>query len=1144
MWPDIITPVTSLKEFKDRLDFVSSKVLKALEPVGKAVTSTLAGLSQGNSSVVLPAPTKKLADKKLQVQKETERQVEKAMPYLSPTNHVVAWTQGSLDPNVGAQKIAQWGPTAQLAGLGTDVLAFKYVPKAVKSTAATAVNTAAKAGNKTARAAVISKELNKASNQGVQNPEAKSYVPKMVLSEAERLGIPKGERNNVIKSPIRYDKEGNLYTDKNYFYRRGWGIIDDAQKTGVIRVPEGDYKPAVLKKYPFLNDGFSTMMISHKFPYFSEGKLWPNKYGTVPDLIAVSNNEGTWVGGSKFGSLLEDTKPSEVGGRGTPLINGETNKFPTSKSILYRLNTATGKYEPIIGKTKILKNPDSNWNLWEPDYSKYLQGIFDKVFKKETPGLQTITQDKPKTSLAFFENKPSKISNAERQGIPKGERNFNPRWHVAKYPGYQLKILMGGSPLEKALSKNGTINVNVLKSFLNSASKVEKEVINKVLNYNFPGQKNIDYNKLKLTSKFNLINYDKIPNARYSHYGLDRIGYQVNKEPDGAGWYVEHSGFPVETFTFESSSIPQGSGKHYSQNTLGHIRTFTTNEEPKVLQVLENQSDWGQKALNSESLLGYLDDSVEKQHLINFFNRYLRHVPHDYLPEYLKFLKDIKKYPDGFPQDVSNLYTEKFKDYIDNSVYEKYQGPSRNAIIRYNKYIGKINGYPEQINYLHNNYLQKQLQEILKFASEKGQTKMRYPTPETAAKIEGYKKVKVQNPKANALSEQLDEMWRIYRDDNIEYVNQLHPSDWEKVAIREIPGYNETLNELKAISNTYDYIPEHKTILKKYSDFPKLFQKLYKGQEVRTITDAKGNTWYEVDVPKNYLNSEWQFKNGGMIKKFQEPDSPIYGGMLPETVVTPYSESNYSPNNYIDELQEERQRQRNIAKNYFSEAPTVNNVISGLTAFLNSVPGIGLSTSDVMGKYAPITGIAPAEGPANKIRKTSKLVSKAEDVVNETSNTAKKAVDGVTELVKRRRGRPPLSPEEKARRAKERAEKVKKYQQIKKENAIEDEKLRNRWRGKRGNKDFNQKVALEDGDMRHLNSGKTYTTSKLNKAREYLNEGGAYSNSPYAKKYRRTLLRQAEARESGNVDKLKHWRQEEKNWLIEFLNNFNNGIIK
>jgi hypothetical protein len=35
---------------------------------------------------------------------------------------------------------------------------------------------------------------------------------------------------------------------------------------------------------------------------------------------------------------------------------------------------------------------------------------------------------------------------------------------------------------------------------------------------------------------------------------------------------------------------------------------------------------------------------------------------------------------------------------------------------------------------------------------------------------------------------------------------------------------------------------------------------------VRTVTDPKGNTWYEVDIPENFLQSEWQFKKGGALK--------------------------------------------------------------------------------------------------------------------------------------------------------------------------------------------------------------------------------------------------------------------------------------
>jgi hypothetical protein len=43
-----------------------------------------------------------------------------------------------------------------------------------------------------------------------------------------------------------------------------------------------------------------------------------------------------------------------------------------------------------------------------------------------------------------------------------------------------------------------------------------------------------------------------------------------------------------------------------------------------------------------------------------------------------------------------------------------------------------------------------------------------------------------------------------------------------------------------------------------------MWKKLFK-TEPRIVTDSKGNTWYEVDVPEGYLDQEWQFKTGGKI---------------------------------------------------------------------------------------------------------------------------------------------------------------------------------------------------------------------------------------------------------------------------------------
>lgn len=188
-----------------------------------------------------------------------------------------------------------------------------------------------------------------------------------------------------INEPFIYDEFGEFIPNRNYYYRRGWGIIDDAVETGKIRVPEGDYKSEALKKYPWLDNGnpFSTALMNHKFPYFSEGELWDQtgKFGRVPDdLIAVPKETPgvKWVAGSKWGKLLKNKKPSEVGGRATPLINGEPNSLPTSKATLFKYNNTIQKYEPYL-----------------PDI-------------KNTP---------------IYTERPSTLSEAERLGIPKSERN-------------------------------------------------------------------------------------------------------------------------------------------------------------------------------------------------------------------------------------------------------------------------------------------------------------------------------------------------------------------------------------------------------------------------------------------------------------------------------------------------------------------------------------------------------------------------------------------------------------------------------------------------------------------------------------------------------------------------------------------------
>lgn len=140
--------------------------LKGLGAFGDAVnTAATAGASTdfGQTSPFTFSTSKErknIAKGREKVRQKAKREIEDKSVYLSPSSHVVAWTQGSLNPRVGAQKIAEWGPGAQLLSAATDIATFAKGPKAIKATGKaaknTVINTAAKAGSKKAKAAISS----------------------------------------------------------------------------------------------------------------------------------------------------------------------------------------------------------------------------------------------------------------------------------------------------------------------------------------------------------------------------------------------------------------------------------------------------------------------------------------------------------------------------------------------------------------------------------------------------------------------------------------------------------------------------------------------------------------------------------------------------------------------------------------------------------------------------------------------------------------------------------------------------------------------------------------------------------------------------------------------------------------------------
>lgn len=636
------------------------------------------------------------------------------------------------------------------------------------------------------------------------NAELYSATRKPVFSEGYTITTPK------VRTRV-----GDVEIDNPQLaYRQGdKGIVEDFLKSGEVRIPEGDYVQPIIattkSKNPAKKSFTFDLSRSFENPMFAQGYLW---YG-VPE---------------KTGSgLLTTAEPLGIATKESRLVKSTSNgtfdlRYPNVGKSGRRVQLEDGQLDPT----------NTSAYTWIPGY-----------------GYKKVTTESPALSWQEAYN----YTPAPRGLISRESLIARGGYEVARYPGYQLKGLMGGSPLERQLSKNGTININQLNAYFNKASQLEREVANKVLAEKFAGQRVVDYNQFKKAVQDELIgSYNRVPQTEWADYGMEGLGFETRISHDGNSIaYNEITGefeqvapftpfkpnYTLNTFTFESPRIPYGNTKHYGGNPLGHSRTYTLPEDPHTLYVMESQSDWAQQGLRKKT-------SIDAQSAYERASQSA--TKHQQEIEQMKANLEKGLAPDGHKiqydwerRDIEEIIKQTERQLANNNA----RAARFDAILHPEKYV--------QENYLKQNYLQRQLQENLRYAAENGQTRMRYPTPETAAEIEGYQKnVLARTPEEEA------EMQNLFKEEMT-----LRSENPNSPRLKEISDrMNEIGNGTKRI-----YPSEHQTILRKYADFPKLFQKLYKGHPVRTVTDAKGNTWYEIDVPENYLNTEWQFKKGGQL---------------------------------------------------------------------------------------------------------------------------------------------------------------------------------------------------------------------------------------------------------------------------------------
>ena len=476
------------------------------------------------------------------------------------------------------------------------------------------------------------------------------------------------------------------------------------------------------------------------------------------------------------------------------------------------------------------------------DNPELVTGEIGRTKSLELPGLNTPKQ------LPVFGNVPPVVNTTPKS------------WSMQELPGLHLKSTMSNNP--KGIHTNirqsdGTIDT---RTVLDQMKRIEgdaryaewekgfREVYGEGLE-NLP--KRMDYNEFIKTGQKNLIELEHIRGSEINKRFLENRIYHSGYETDEL--------FDYETVALgNKTKFGRGSSAHdLPEETLGHLQVMRTKESPDVLTTLGIQSD-----------------AFQGTHRIM---------------------------PKGKLIKVPNT-----PNYMDEqgALFDKVTGEN-----------------VTQKQLLDKNHQERFLQELVDYAGKRGDVnKVRVPTSETAATVQGYVKVKpveyqkLLNKYEGYYEGHLDALLNRERDnlrkwqDNIDEIEYgLNPENAKIVSENDYWGgfrtesgvrkYRDDLNFYKTekeksikrideLPNEYykekeiakkelddymsrggleeDYSPEHQTILKKYSELPKIIKKLF-GEEPKIVTDGKGNTWYEFDIPKKFKEGKGEIKAFSLI---------------------------------------------------------------------------------------------------------------------------------------------------------------------------------------------------------------------------------------------------------------------------------------
>jgi hypothetical protein len=400
---------------------------------------------------------------------------------------------------------------------------------------------------------------------------------------------------------------------------------------------------------------------------------------------------------------------------------------------------------------------------------------------------------------------------------------------VKELPGLHLKSTMTGSPLEKQISKTGDISIESIKNYLKKedVSAADKDVINNLLNTKYSSKNSVNYNDFRkdVQKKLVPLKINDVKDFEYDKVGLDRLGYP-NKTTKSLNEYIEWANKSLYDNSkrkqmWEKALTEPGMSdnmRNIAKRNLEQINetdAFVTkqlNDANETLKInpntntftFRNKKQFGagsNKHFSNKSTLGHTREMVTKE------EPKIKHIlesQSDY-NQSSEELDKLKKYLGKSEKTESDLETM--------SDLQRLAASGEETPVNVKPYVKKIenelwnikNGYFQQKKHLFKSHPERFLQENIKKSAKEGFEKMRYPTKETTIKIQGY----------------------------------------------DTPS--------EATTFTPEQLQAQETILRRAEETPKLVKKLF-GKEAKIVTDSKGNTWYEFDIPDNYKKGKAEIK--------------------------------------------------------------------------------------------------------------------------------------------------------------------------------------------------------------------------------------------------------------------------------------------